>query len=104
MDLPPMNALPFYQRAFSAGVTFTVNHGIRGIRGDTVVIYNIFTQEEREVRGIDVVIVATGNTANSGLLKALEGRTAELFAAGDCVAPRKALEAIHEGHLVGRAI
>ncbi len=104
MDLPPMNLMTFYHRAFAAGVTFTGSHSIRRVNGRSVVIFNVFSQAERELRDIDAIVAVTGNQARSGLLHAIQGQAPETYGVGDCVSPRKALEAIHEGHLVGRRI
>lgn len=104
MDLPPMNLMTFYHRAMGDGVSFTPSHSIRKLNGRSVVIYNVFTQAEKTLHEIDAIVVATGNRARSELVRAIRGKVPEVHAVGDCVSPRKALEAIHEGHLAGRAV
>ena len=49
-------------------------------------------------------VVATGGVADDHLYRELRGRVADLRMAGDCVAPRTALEAIYNGHAAGRAL
>lgn len=45
----------------------------------------------------DTIVIATGSTPNNDLAKALEGKVKELYSIGDCVEPRKILEAMTEG-------
>ena len=57
-----------------------------------------FTQDAREQwLDADTVIIAQGSEADRKLLSALEGKVPELIVIGDCVEPRSAKEAIHEG-------
>ncbi len=49
----------------------------------------------------DSVVLAVGSKPNRGLSEALRGRVGELYEVGDCVEPRKALQAIHEGWEIG---
>ena len=43
------------------------------------------------------IILALGSRANNEILQALEGKVPQILPIGDCVKPRKAKEAIHEG-------
>jgi hypothetical protein len=52
----------------------------------------------------DVVIAAGNPTANSELFAQLNEKGTTVTLVGDAVAPRTALEAVYEGHEVGRAI
>nr|MDO8133315.1 FAD-dependent oxidoreductase [Candidatus Njordarchaeum guaymaensis] len=45
----------------------------------------------------DSVVLALGARPNSSLYNAAKDKFGEVYAIGDCVKPRKALEAIHEG-------
>ena len=49
----------------------------------------------------DSVVVAKGMRLEKELVEALRDEVAEVYTAGDCVAPRKALNAIDEGFRVG---
>lgn len=48
----------------------------------------------------DTVVLAVGAEAEGTLHRGLQGRVSELYAIGDCVSPRKLIEAIHEGYAV----
>jgi len=52
----------------------------------------------------DCVVLAAGFKSESMLREALEGKVPELFAVGDCVEPRRILNAIWEGFHAARLI
>jgi 2,4-dienoyl-CoA reductase-like NADH-dependent reductase (Old Yellow Enzyme family)/thioredoxin reductase len=45
----------------------------------------------------DNIVLATGTRPNKALAQSLKGKVPELYEVGDCVEPRRILEAIHEG-------
>jgi 2-enoate reductase len=58
-------------------------------------------EEELEA---DTIVVAIGLEARSKLHDELKGRVEELYAIGDCVKPRKVLDAIWEGFRIARLL
>ncbi len=52
----------------------------------------------------DSIVLATGAQSDNGLAQALRGKVKHLVEAGDCVQPRRFLEAIHEGAEAALAI
>jgi 2,4-dienoyl-CoA reductase (NADPH2) len=52
----------------------------------------------------DTVVLAVGAKPEDRLYRELEGKVPELYAVGDCVSPRKMIEAIHEGYAVASAV
>ncbi|MEE8469810.1 MAG: FAD-dependent oxidoreductase, partial [Dehalococcoidia bacterium] len=52
----------------------------------------------------DTIVLAAGAAPNTDLLPALEGKVAEIHCVGDCVEPRRILEAIREGWRVASEI
>ncbi|NQT47533.1 MAG: FAD-dependent oxidoreductase [Chloroflexi bacterium] len=52
----------------------------------------------------DTVIVPPVFTPNDSLAKALAGTGMNVYSVGDCVEPRRILNAIHEGHAIARAL
>jgi len=95
---------PQMQRLRSNGVVFTPMTGVKEIKGNTATLYDIYTNEEREIKGVDTVVISMGNQANNDLYKLLKGRVGELYAVGDCVAPRRVIDAVYEGHRVARLL
>ncbi|MBO8180237.1 MAG: FAD-dependent oxidoreductase [Archaeoglobus sp.] len=51
---------------------------------------------ERKELGCDTAIIAVGTKPNNGLYDELNGKVKELYKIGDCVKPRKALDATRE--------
>jgi hypothetical protein len=52
----------------------------------------------------DTVVIAMGSVPVADLKEKIEGLVPKLYAIGDCVKPRKALDAIHEAYAVAREI
>lgn len=104
LEVPAVSLPALYARLGAKGVVFTPRTGITAIRGRTACLYDVFTGKERERDGVSAVVLAGGHVAAPGLYRALKGRVPELYSIGDCVAPRRALHAIRDGHAVGRRI
>ncbi len=52
----------------------------------------------------DTIVLSTGAIGNQELYRELSGKVAELYLIGDCVEPRRILEATAEGFLASQAI
>ncbi len=65
----------------------------------------ITTKEgKRQTIEADTVVLAVGARPNIRLFEALQGMVPEIYLAGDCVEPRRIVEAIHDGSRVARAV
>jgi len=104
VELPALSVGPLYQRLLTKGVIITPLTRLRRISGSTVVGFNVYTDEEKAIENVDTVVLAGGRRACNELYRALKGRVRELYAVGDCVAPRRVDSAIREGDAVGRAL
>jgi hypothetical protein len=49
----------------------------------------------------DTIVVALGSKSESKLADNLKDKVRELYLVGDCVSPRRILEAIHDGFIAG---
>jgi NADPH-dependent 2,4-dienoyl-CoA reductase/sulfur reductase-like enzyme len=58
----------------------------------------------RNVLNADTVVIALGFQSNKGLYESLKDRGQEIYAIGDCVEPRKVIDAIWEGFRIARLI
>jgi mycofactocin system FadH/OYE family oxidoreductase 2 len=94
----------FYIRMRAKGVVFSPNTALMEVSGKTVVVLDIFAQAARKIEGVDTVVLAMGNRANNQVYRELKGKVKELHAVGDCVAPRKAIDAIYDGYNLGRKL
>ena len=93
-----------YTNVLTKGVIITPLTAIKEIREKTIIVYNLLTNSEREIDGIDTVVVCTDGRANDSLHRSLKGKVKELYAVGQCVSPRKLLDSIHDGYRVGRIL
>ncbi len=93
-----------HQRLRNLGVAITTGAKISSVNGKTVTLEDVYSGEQWQVEDVDTVVIAGQREAADELVPALKGKVSELYSAGDCVAPRHALEAIREGHLLGRKI
>jgi NADPH-dependent 2,4-dienoyl-CoA reductase/sulfur reductase-like enzyme len=104
LSIPTLSLPPLYQRLLGKGATLTPYHTVDEILADSVIVSNVHTKKSRVIPNVNTVVLATGNRVNDGIYKALKGQVKELYAVGDCVAPRKVNDAIREGFRVGRLI
>ena len=93
-----------YQRLFTNGVTLTPNTAVKEIREETVVLKNVYSDEERVMDDVSTIVYAGLRQANDPLHKQLKGKVDQLFLVGDAMAPRKIPDAMLEGTRAGRAI
>ncbi|MEW5897680.1 MAG: FAD-dependent oxidoreductase [Bacillota bacterium] len=103
-DIVQISWITQHQRLRNLGVRIATGTLIRAINGTTVILEDAYSGEQWEVSGVDTIVVAGLRQANDELYHVLKKQGIEVYAVGDCVAPRSALEAIREGHLAGRQI
>jgi pyruvate/2-oxoglutarate dehydrogenase complex dihydrolipoamide dehydrogenase (E3) component len=93
-----------YFRALSKGVVITPLTGIKEIRGKTVIVLNVLTNIERQIEGIDTVVVCTDERADDALYRSLQGQVEELYIVGQALAPRRLLDSIADAYATARAL
>lgn len=103
-DIHPTTRTPLYQRLLSAGMIFTPNSEVSAVEGTSVIIRNIYSGKEQWVSQVDALVTWLGNQAQDSLWHALRDRLREVYAAGDCVAPRSVEAATMEGAKIARAL
>jgi pyruvate/2-oxoglutarate dehydrogenase complex dihydrolipoamide dehydrogenase (E3) component len=90
-------------RLVRAGVVLTPNEFPERIDGREVELYEVWGQRRRTVE-VDTVVLAMLRTPRDGLYHELRDALPEVHRIGDCLAPRRAAEAIYEGEQLGRAL
>jgi pyruvate/2-oxoglutarate dehydrogenase complex dihydrolipoamide dehydrogenase (E3) component len=103
-DIGVTSIAPLYTRLHTRGVVLTPGTELRAVEGSTVVVANVYSGVERRIEAVDTVVLAAGSRSTDSLYRALKGQVPELYAAGDCVAPRGVHQAILDGTRVARAI
>jgi 2,4-dienoyl-CoA reductase-like NADH-dependent reductase (Old Yellow Enzyme family)/thioredoxin reductase len=91
---------PFlWQRLRKNKVNTTILSRIQQISGRRVTLVDVFSGDEHTLDDVDTVVMATGYFPNNSLYQSLQGQVNELYAVGDCITPKRALDAIHSGYL-----
>jgi len=103
-DIGVTSIAPLYKRLFTAGVALTPGTELRAVEGSAVIVANVYSGAERRIEGVDTVVLSAGSRSTDSLYRALKGRVAELYAVGDCLAPRGVHQAILDATRVARAI
>ena len=60
--------------------------------------------KRRSTLETDTIVLATGATPNDQLAKSIEGKVSEIYLAGDCVQPKRIVNAIDDGARLGREV
>lgn len=93
-----------YQRVGARDVTLRPFTIVREIRDHSVVAYETYSKRETVIQDVDTVVLVVDNEADDALYRQLKETGTEVYAIGDCVAPRGVAHAIFEANRVGRAI
>jgi dimethylamine/trimethylamine dehydrogenase len=92
------------KRLRTAGVKLSITTYIKRIGDHEVAVYDVYSEEERIIKGVDAVVLSTGRMQVNQLEKDLEGKVAQLFTIGDALAVRVWATASYEGHKFARYI
>ncbi len=65
-----------------------------------VIIRNHFTEEEEEL-DTDTLVLSFWRKSDCALFHELEGKVTQLYRIGDCVSPRRYIDAVDEGYQIG---
>lgn len=103
-DIPGISQYGVNQRLRSAKVDVRVSSRLVRINGSDAVIQDVYSEAEDVIPKIDTLVVAGPGTPNNEIFAALAGKVETLQVAGDANAPRRALEAVSDGHRAGRAV
>lgn len=95
---------PVYHKVLSRNVAITPFTAVRRIDGRSVTLYNVFSGAESQRHGVDTIVTVIGNRADNKLYKSLRGQVKELYAAGDCAAPRLVMDAIYDASRIARLV
>ena len=101
-DAGPLVKANLLQKIQKRGITTLTNCELLEIRPTSLDISQ--NGAIREIKNIGKVVLACGSVANDELFKALDTSGIELHRVGDCVSPRRCLEATHEASAVARMI
>jgi mycofactocin system FadH/OYE family oxidoreductase 2 len=93
----------WHRRVLPLGVRVITSVAPLGFDAGTVQVIGAYSGQVRQLGPYDTIVVANHGQADDELYQALKGRV-EVHRAGDCVAPRRASNAIVDGQRVGLAL
>ena len=93
----------WHRRVLAKGVRIRTSLAPIAFNGGILTAVHAYAGQNVELGPYDTVVVANHGRPNDALYQALKG-TVEVYRAGDAVAPRRASNAINEGHRVGRML
>jgi NADPH-dependent 2,4-dienoyl-CoA reductase/sulfur reductase-like enzyme len=93
-----------YLNALSRGVVITPLTGLKEVNGKTATVYHVITNIERQIEGIDTIVICTDEKANDTLYYALKGQVKELHLVGQALSPRKLLDSIADAYVAASAL
>jgi len=100
-DMEPLNRYLLLRRLKEKKLPMMFGTTLKAVTDEELLLTD--SNGERKLRA-DTIVLALGAIADHKLADELRGKVEELFVVGDCVKPRRSLEAIHEGSWVGRQI
>jgi len=99
------NTLPFmYGQLLGQGGIITPLTRVKVIEEKAVVTAHVMTGQERRIEEVDNVVIAAIGRADDVLYRALKGNVKEIYAVGQCLAPRLLTDSIWDGARVGRLL
>jgi mycofactocin system FadH/OYE family oxidoreductase 2 len=98
-DIPKISFVGVMERFADLKIRVISRAKVTGADGDTVHYQQGGFAEA--LTGIDSIVMAMPRKANNGLQRELDGFDCEIRLVGDCLSPRRALEAIWDGHQAG---
>lgn len=100
MGLQPRQLL--MQRLYNKEVKIFTSTSVKEILNDSIVV--VQNQKEKEIQGIDQVVLSLGAKPVERLSAVIKKKIKEVHIIGDAKKPRRALLAIDEGREIGRLI
>ena len=102
LDVYVANRMHLLELLADAGVVILTETSLSGITSRGVNIVNKYG--ERSDLKADTIVLAVGLKSDGWLLEALKDKVPEVYAIGDCIEPRKVMQAIWEGFRTARLV
>ncbi len=103
-QVTPYSRTAVTERLRRLGVRVSLLSRIRSFDEGRLAVEDLSTGEIVTTDGFDSIVAAGPPCSRTNLRQGLAGAGIAVIGAGDCVAPRSALEAVFEGHAAGRAL
>ncbi len=101
-DMTELEKIQILTRLHAKGVKINTSAEVKEFLDDGVIVAR--NGQDEAIRGMDAMILAMGTRSVDELSEKIKDSVAEVYVIGDAKEPRRALEAIAEGSVVGRRI
>lgn len=98
------NLVTLYERLFQYGVELTPHTRVLGVEPGSLLTENVYTYSQGRINGVDRVVWVGAPAVQNALYRTIRRDFAEVYAIGDCLAPRNTATAILEGSEIGRRL
>jgi mycofactocin system FadH/OYE family oxidoreductase 2 len=85
------------------GVKRISDYSVKKAMPGKVIIRNHFTEQEETLHA-DTLVLSFWRKSNAGLFYELQGKVANLHRIGDCISPRRYIDAVSEGYHIGSSV
>ena len=103
-DVENSSCLLMHKRLYKGGADIITSHSVKKLTKTSVVIQNVFSGKTREIKGVDTFLFAGRSCSDNALYNALKASGREVYAVGDCVAPRAIEQVLFESEEVTRTV
>jgi 2,4-dienoyl-CoA reductase-like NADH-dependent reductase (Old Yellow Enzyme family)/thioredoxin reductase len=93
-----------YFSALNKGIVITPLTYIKEIQGNTVIVGNMITNAERQIEGIDTIVICADELTNDALYYSLKGKVKELHLVGQALSPRRMLDSVADAYVAASKI
>ncbi|MHB1394483.1 MAG: oxidoreductase [Clostridia bacterium] len=104
IDLEPSNSHMLYMRLYENGAEIIPLHELYSLDKNDVVIENVFNHQKQIISNVDTLIYAGMSKSDNQMYTKLKKLRPNVFAVGDCVAPRLIEQVIFESEQLCREI
>lgn len=104
IDLEPSNNYLLHKRLFEKDIAMFVNHDLSRIEKNNIVVSHTFNFKESSIPDVDTLIVADRSVSDNALYMKLKTIHPQVYAVGDCVAPRMIEQVIFESEELARRL
>jgi 2,4-dienoyl-CoA reductase-like NADH-dependent reductase (Old Yellow Enzyme family)/thioredoxin reductase len=102
-DLEPLNRRGLLEQLKEYQVALLTNLEVTEVTAKGVIALDRKNGEQQAIEA-QLVVLALGAWPVQALAETLEGKVSELYIIGDCQEPRRVIDAVYEGSLVGRQL
>jgi 2,4-dienoyl-CoA reductase-like NADH-dependent reductase (Old Yellow Enzyme family)/thioredoxin reductase len=101
LDMEPLNRYLLLQRLKEKKIKTLTGTTLKAVVNGGIIVSDESGERELEAESI---VLALGAVPDNKLAQTLKGKVKQLYVIGDCMQPRRSLEAIHEGSWVARLL